>query len=265
MITQYLGRMRIHKDKFELAKRMLLDGHTQREVARVAHLSLPQVSEVADWLGIYVDVEEKKKEVEGKMAELEKQEKDLEAEKLRKSAEIELYRRLGLETRKLEEAKLALENELSSVKVEIADARNTLEELKEEQRDLTPRIYWLRQERQKEQEKLDRIRKLQAITQKDAEDAFGKCFRYVMYTQTLEPAVDSGLDRMASVLSFHELDKLIGLMAKKNPGGYEAWLKNTRYHSQNESSPYLATDDKKQYGVGPTLEEAVGTFLGKTV
>jgi len=50
----------------------------------------------------------------------------------------------------------------------------------------------------------------------------------------LGPAVNFGLDRMASVLSFYELDRFIDLMAKKSPEEYQAWLKRTSRRSHDE-------------------------------
>lgn len=255
MVTQYLATMRIHRDKFEIAKRMLLEGHSQREVAAATHLSLPQVNAIAKILNIYVDVEEKKKEVERAMAELEKKNIELQAEIQKKSAEIEAYGRLGQEMQKMAEAKSRLDNELNVLRGQMAKARAASENYREELRDLSSRVDWLRQEVAKGEERLDSIRKLKETAEKDTRFEYQKLFRHMTYMQTLGPAIDSGLDRMASVLSFRELDKLMDLMVKKNPDGYEAWLKSTRHRSHDESSPHLATDGKKQYEVVATLEE----------
>lgn len=145
--------MRIHRDKFEIAKRMLLEGHSQREVAAATHLSLPQVNAVAKILDIYVDVEEKKKEVERAIAELEKKKSELQAETLKRSAEIEAYGRLGQEMQKMAEAKSRLENELNVLRGQMARARAASEDYARELQDLSSRVDWLRQEVAKGEER----------------------------------------------------------------------------------------------------------------
>jgi len=56
--------MRIHKEKYKKVVKMLEEGKSYREISRELGLSFSQIREISRNMGIYVNLEEEKKEVE---------------------------------------------------------------------------------------------------------------------------------------------------------------------------------------------------------
>ncbi|USH00447.1 helix-turn-helix domain-containing protein [Thermococcus argininiproducens] len=93
--------MRVHKEKYKKAVKMLEEGKSYREISKELGLSFSQIRDISRNMGIYVDLEERKREL----------------------------RRLKREIKKLERYKAQLEKEIEKKRSIIEGLEEAVEEL----------------------------------------------------------------------------------------------------------------------------------------
>jgi len=210
--------VKINRDKFELAKKLLLEGKSQRQVAKLAKLNIMQVNQVAGILNIYSDMDELREK-------LEEQRGILEAQIQRNADKICFYRNLDQQIQRSSSVKKGLEAEIARARTEVDGLQREKAVLQSQLSPLRSEARRLREDIAEGRQELARLDKLKRTFQSDTTQEAQKYFKSAIWNTWASEIRETNLNNLASWLTFDDLAKIIAIKTGKDRGlSYAMWL-----------------------------------------